>query len=193
MRVRRLILLGLATVAMLTLVGTSSAATRANPRTLVLGLHDLPSGFGIQTTTNYTIQGAASDGGVTVPQLRKWGYVAAYEIDFARIKEVPKTARGIFGVFSFANTFASTAGAHGRWAQRAKDCKRYKALTGTKIGDASRFCSGTITVASRVVQAYFVIWTHGNAFETLIAYGNKGRVAPSEALTLAKRQDARLR
>jgi hypothetical protein len=43
------------------------------------------------------------------------------------------------------------------------------------------------------VTAYSVIWTHKNAFETLVAYGNKGRVAPSEALALAKLQDARAR
>ena len=189
-------MLGVATIAALMLVGTSAAATRPSPspRTLVLRLRDLPSGFGIQTTTNYTIQGAASDGGVTVAQLRAWGYVAAYEADFTRVVQVPKTARGVFGVYSFANTFASPKGAHSRWSQRAKDCKHYKALAlTTKIGNATRFCSGVITVASRVVQAYFVIWTHKDAFETLVAYGNKGRVAPSQALALARRQDARMR
>lgn len=160
----------------------------------MLRLRDLPSGFGIQTTTNYTIEGAAGDGGVTVAQLRRWGYIAAYEADFARVMRVPKTAHGVFGVYSFANTFASPGGAHSRWARRAKDCRRYTSLTlTTKIGDATRFCSGIITVASRVVQAYFVIWTHKNAFETLVAYGNKGRVAPTQALALAKLQDARMR
>jgi hypothetical protein len=191
---RRFFRLGLATVAVLTLVGTSAAATRPDPKTLVLRLHDLPSGFGVQTTTNYTIQGAASDGGVTVAQLRAWGYIAAYEADFARVAEVPKTARGVFGVYSFASIFASPKGAHSRWARRAKSCQHYKVLAlTTKFGDATQFCSGTITVASRVVQAYFVIWTHGNAFETVVAYGNKGRVAPTQALALAKRQDARMR
>lgn len=186
--------LGLVAVAVLTLAGTSAAATRPAPRTLVLRLRDLPSGFGVQTTTNYTIQGAAGDGGVTVAQLRTWGYVAAYEVDFARIAEVPKTARGVFGVYSFASTFASPNGAHSRWAQRAKGCRQYKVLALTKkIGDATQFCSGTITVASRVVQAYFVIWTRRNVFETLIAYGNKGRVASTQALALARLQDTRMR
>ena len=191
---RPLLRLGLATVAVLTLVGASAAATRPDPNALVLRLRDLPPGFGVQTTTNYTIQGAASDGGVTVAQLRAWGYVAAYEADFARVVQVPKTARGVFGVYSFASTFASPSGAHSQFAQRAKRCAHHKmlALT-TKIGDATQFCSGTITVASRVVQAYFVMWTHKNAFESVVAYGNEGRVAPSQALTLAKLQDARMR
>jgi len=189
----RVLPLAPAIVAALALVATSAAATRPSPKTLVLRLRDLPSGFGVQTTTNYTIQGAASDGGVTVRQLRAWGYVAAYEVDFARAIEVPKTARGIFGVYSFANTFASPNGAHSRWVRRVGDCKHYRVLPlATKIGDATRLCSGTITVASRVVQAYFVIWTHRNVFETLLAYGNKGRVTPGQAVALAKRQDARM-
>ena len=189
----RLCRLALATIAVLTLVGTSAAATRPNPKTLVLRLKDLPSGFGVQTTTNYTIQGAASDGGVTVGQLRSWGYFAAYEVDFARVKQVSRTARGVFGVYSFASTFASPSGARSR-AQSATGCRHHKLLRLTaKIGDATQFCSATTIVASRVVQAYFVIWTHGNVFESVIAYGNKGRVAPSQALTLAKLQDARMR
>jgi hypothetical protein len=191
---RRFLRLGLATIAVLTLVGTSAAATRPDPKSLVLRLQDLPSGFGVQTTTNYTIQGAAGDGGVTVAQLRTWGYVAAYEADFARVVQVPKTARGVFGVYSFASTFASPNGAHSRWARSAKRCQHHKVLAlTTKIGDVTRFCSATTTVASRVVQAYFVIWTHKDAFETLVAYGNKGRVAPTQALALAKLQDARMR
>src|SRR6185437_6790555 len=138
------------------------------------------------------IQGAASDGGVTVAQLRTWGYVAAYEIDYARIQQVPKTASGVFGVYSFASTFSSPNGAHSR-AQKAIACRHHKMLAlSTKIGDATQFCSATITVASRVVQAYFVIWTHKNAFETVVAYGNKGRVAAGQALALAKLQDARM-
>ena len=184
---------GLALIAVLTLVGTSAAATRPDPKTLVLRLQDLPSGFGVQTTTNYTIQGAASDGGVTVAQLRAWGYVAAYEADFARVVQISKTARGVFGVYSLASTFVSPNGAHSRWA-RSKSCRHYKVLAlTTKIGDATQFCSGTTTVASRVVQAYVVVWTHKNAFETLVAYGNKGRVAPTQVLALAKVQDARMR
>lgn len=160
----------------------------------MLPLRDLPSGFGVQTTTNYTIEAAAGVGGVTVAQLRAWGYVAAYEADFAKVQQVPKRARGVFGVRSFASTFASPEGAHSQWARNADDCRRHKALPLTaKIGDASRFCSATITVASRVVQAYFVIWTHKNAFETLVAYGNKGRVAPTQAFALAKLQDERMR
>jgi hypothetical protein len=108
--------------------------------------------------------------------------------------EVPKRAPGVFGVYSFASTFASPNGAHSQWARRAQGCRRYKVLAlATKIGDATQFCTGTITVVSRAVQAYFVIWTHDNAFETLVAYGNKGRVAPSQALALAKLQDARIR
>jgi hypothetical protein len=192
MRPSRYRLLPLATLAVLSVVGTSAAAAGPGPKTLVLRLQDLPSGFGVQTTTNYTIQGAAGDGGVTVAQLRRWGYVAAYEADFARTVEVPKTASGVFGVYSFASTFASRTGARSRWAQRAKTCRHQLALT-TKIGDTARFCSAITTVASRVVTAYSVIWTHNNAFETLVAYGNKGRVAPSEALALAKLQDARVR
>jgi hypothetical protein len=189
----RFLRLGLATIAALTLVGASAAATRPDPKTLVLRLQDLPSGFGVQTTTNYTIQGAASEGGVTVGQLRTWGYVAAYEADFARVVQVPKTARGVFGVYSFASTFASPNGAQSQWARRAKGCRHYKVLAlAAKIGDATQFCSGTITVASRVVQAYFVIWTRKDAFETLVAYGNKGRVTPAQALALAKLQDARM-
>ncbi|HEX6789227.1 MAG TPA: hypothetical protein VF091_08300 [Gaiellaceae bacterium] len=184
-------LLGLTTIAVLTLAGTSAAATHPNPKTLVLRLKDVPRGFGVQTTTNYTIQGAASDGGVTVAQLRSWGYLAAYEIDFARTVQVSKTARGAFGVYSFASIFASPQGAHSRWAARVKSCRPTKGLT-AKIGDATRFCSAVTTVASRVVQAYYVIWTHNDAFETLVAYGNKGRVAPAQALALAKLQDARM-
>ena len=190
---RRFARLVLALLAVLTLVGTSAAAARPDPRTLVLRLRDLPSGFGVQTTTNYTIQGAASDGGVTVAQLRAWGYVAAYEADFTRVVQVSKTARGVFGVYSFASTFASPDGAHSRWA-RSTSCRHYNVLAlAKKIGDATRFCSGTATVASRVVQVYVVIWTHKNAFETLLAYGNKGRVAPAQVLALAKLQDARMR
>jgi hypothetical protein len=186
--------LGLATIAVLTLVGTSGAAARPDPRTLVLTLRDLPSGFGVQTTTNYTIEAAAGVGGVSVAQLRAWGYVGAYEADFAKVLQVPKTARGVFGVRSFASTFASPRGARGQWARNADGCRQHKALPlSAKIGDARRFCSAIITVASRVVQAYFVIWTHKNAFETLVAYGNTGRVAPTQALTLAKLQDARMR
>jgi|GEM_PF-6179524 len=191
---RRLRRLGPMAIAVLALVGTSAAATRPDPRTLVLRLHDLPSGFGVQTTTNYTIQAAAGEEGVTVAQLRAWGYVAAYEADFARVVQVPKTARGIFGVYSFASAFASPEGAHSQWAQRAKSCKRRKVpALSTKIGDATQLCSATITVAGRAVQAYFVFWTHGNVFETLVAYGNRGRVSPTQALALAKLQDARMR
>lgn len=190
---RRFLQLGLTTTALLVLVGTSAAATRPNPKTLVLRVKDLPSGFGVQTTTNYTIQGVAGELGTTVAQLRTWGYVAAYEVDFARIQEQSKTARGVFGLYSYASTFASSSGAHNQWAQRG-DCRHRKALAVTaKIGDATQSCSGTIIVASRVVQAYFVIWTHANVFEMLVAYGNKGRVAPSEALALARLQDARMR
>lgn len=188
----RFLRVGLAAIAALALVGSSAAATRASPKTLVLRLRDLPSGFGVQTTTNYTIQGAAFDGGVTVAQLRTWGYAAAYEVDYARIQQVPKTARGVFSVYSFASTFASSDGARSR-ARSATACRHHKLIALTKrIGDATQFCSAITTVASRVVQAYYVIWTHNNVFETLSAYGNKGRVAATQALALAKLQDARM-
>jgi uncharacterized delta-60 repeat protein len=161
---------------------------------LVLRPRDLP-GFTVKTARAFDLASAAKFGNESPALLRSWGFVAAYLISFIRANPSHKP-KGVLAVFSSASVYRTTDGARKSLEHTASACHRpgFSELpVSTKIGDEAHLCAYRHSGSDHhTFQYYVVAWRDGPLKADVITGGLKGRVTPTEAVTLAKLQDTRM-
>lgn len=178
-----------------TLVAGAALASPA-PKASVIRLHDLPTGFQTVAAHAYTLAAAAKRNQQTVAQLRSWGFVTAYEADYARNVALSKSLKGAIEVQSAVSEYKATRGAKLSLARSASGCRRPPSTelrTSAKIGDEVHLCQNLTRSNGVTLQAYAVVWRRGSQRGSLFMVGVKGGVSADQAVALARTQDARMK
>jgi hypothetical protein len=177
-------------------VSATAALAAPAPKAAVIRLHDLPSGFQTVAAHAYTVTAAAKRNQQSVAQLRSWGFVTAYEADYVRNVALKASLKGAFEVQSAISVYKASKGAKLSLARSSAACKRAPSIelrTSAKIGDEVHVCKNLARSNGVVLQAYAVLWRRGSRRGSLFMVGVQGGVTVGQAITLAKKQDARMR
>jgi hypothetical protein len=181
--------------ATLILVASASAAN-PNPKQMVLRLQDLPTGFQSAGHHYKSLSAAANGNRFSEAQYRAWGYVIGYEADFSQNGSLADLFSGATEITSTASVYRTSAGAEKSLASSAKACSQSPSTelsVGVKIGNEVHLCSIVRKSKGVTVQVYGVMWRRGRVKAAVLLGGPKGSVSPKQAVTLAKRQDGRIR
>jgi hypothetical protein len=183
-------------VVLLALVAGVALAS-ADPRGFVLRLQDMPTGFKVKSAGVKSAASAVKEGGVTLAQLKSWGYVAGYEADFDRdVTPADAVSGGAIEILSAASVYRTKQGAEKSLASSAAVCNKspsQELSVGAKIGDEAHLCSGTSKSNGYTFKTYILLWRRGALKAAVIVAGLKGGVSPGLAVSLAKVQDKRMR
>jgi uncharacterized delta-60 repeat protein len=176
-------------------VAATRAASASPAGRLVLRPRDLP-GFTVKTARAFDLASAAKFGNESPALLRRWGFVAGYLVSFIRAN-APPNSKGPLAVFSSASVYRTTDGARKSLDHSASACHRpgfSEPPVGSKIGNEAHLCAYRRSTSGHhpTFQYYVVAWRDGPRKGVIIAAGLKGRINPTEAVTLAKLQDTRM-
>lgn len=178
-------------------VGLAAAALAAPaPKASVIRLHDLPAGFKTVAAHAYSLKAAAKRNRQSVSELRSWGFVTAYEADYARNVAPSATLKGALEVQSAVSSYEASKGATLSLARAISPCKRppsKELRPGVAIGDEVHVCSNVATSNGLKLQAYAVLWRRGSRRGSLFMVGIKGGVSAGQAIALARTQDSRMK
>ncbi|MGZ4397180.1 MAG: hypothetical protein ACXVZ1_02075 [Gaiellaceae bacterium] len=176
----------------------ASAAVAASAKSYVLQLSDLGPGFKVEKTVVLTNAVTASDGSVTVAQLKKWGRVTGYEVDYG-FEAASTRTKGPIAVNAKVNLYRKVAGAGAAWKASLKYAKAHlgtiggKSLRSPRIGDESWAFSYEMTTSGLRLTAYLYTWRVGTRSAALMAAGLKGKISQRDAQALVVKQLARMR
>jgi hypothetical protein len=182
------------------LIASALSATTAlaspSPKASVLRLRDLPTGFRTVAARSYSLTAAAKRNQQSVSQLRRWGFVTAYEADYARNVVPSRSLKGAIEVQSAVSSYNAAKGAKLSLARAILPCRRPPSTelrAGVTIGDEVHVCANVTTSNGLQFQAYAVLWRRGSRRGSLFMVGIKGGVSAGQAIALANTQDSRMR
>jgi len=184
------------TVVALTFVAASGASPVPDPRSLGLRLQDLPAGFKVKSASVKSAAAAVNEGGVSLAELRSWGYVTGYFAVFGRDVGLSDALNGAIAIESTASVYRTKRGAEKSLASSAAACNKPPAQelsVGAKIGDEVHLCSVVKRSGGYTFQSYVVLWRRGDLKASVLVTGIEGGVSPDQALSLARVQDKRMR
>jgi hypothetical protein len=173
-----------------------SAMAASNPKTLVLKLQDMPTGFKLGKSYAVPIAKAARGDHLPVKELKHWGYLRGFEADFTRNVSLSDLVKGAIDIDSSVSAYKSSAGARASFAFSSKSCGKpptTKLSVGAKIGDDAVLCAFVRKSKGYKVETYALVWQRGALKAAVIIAGLKGGTSPDQAVHLAKIQDRRMR
>ena len=107
------------------------------------------------------------------------------------------TLNGVIDITSSASVYATSAGAEKSVASSATACNKAPAhelsIGGAKIGDEAHLCSMVRKSGGQTFRFYAVIWRRGAVKAAVFTGGLDGRIAPNQAVSLARLQDKRMK
>lgn len=183
------------TVVALTFVAASGAAPAPDPRSLALRLPDLPAGFKVKSASVKSAAAAVKEGGVSLAELKSWGYVTGYFAVFDRDVGLSDALTGAIAIESTASVYRTKPGVKKSLASSAAACSKPPARelpVGARIGDEAHLCSVVKKSGGYTFQSYVVLWRRGDLKASVLITGIKGGVSPDQAVSLARVQDKRM-
>lgn len=193
-RVRR----SLAAVVFVLAVAVTTAAvawaSRPDPKNLVLRLADMPTGFSVKKAHYESITQAAKDDSTPLATFKRYGYIAGYEADYDRDVSLTDMATGAIEIDSIVVIYRDKAGPSWGLQKTGDSCHtRGKLLSvGARIGDDALLCSVARSSGGTHLQVYVLSWRDRRFRGTVLLAGVAGGVSPSQAVRLAKLQEARI-
>jgi hypothetical protein len=170
----------------------AAAAVGAPPKTraLVLRLSDLPAGFTVERTHVHASVADAADGGTPAAQLRRWGFLRSYLVQYTGKQAQMFT--GPVTVVSAAALFRTPAGAHAANAASKSDANGLgvaRVRVTTALGPDAWAYTYVDQQAPIPIRVYAVGWRRGQVQAYLAIEGNDGVVTRGRLFALAQKQD----
>ena len=156
-----------------------------DPKRMVLRLSDLPTGFALDHAYYADNVRAAKESQTPLALLVRWGRINGYQVDYARAGN-----RGILHVRSVASRYGTAKGAADSLHYAFSEAGRV--FTGTRIGTESRMYTATVNSQAVPVVGYAVFWRSRTVKAGIVAAGVKGTVRATDAVALARKQQARI-
>ncbi len=169
-----------------------AAASPRDPKSMVLQLSDLPTGFGLDGKPAYVsaASAVAQSRSTTLAEYKKWGYLNGYEVNYKSTGQL-----GATNIESVATVYATKAGSVASTADARRACAKApftRLSVGATLGDESMLCTATTKSGSTTVRLYAVLWRLGALRGEVIVGGHDGAVSPAQAVRLAEKQAARM-
>ena len=174
----------------------SARPATADPAAYVLRLANLPTGFTVESQGVFDNAAAAKESATSVAQYVRWGRMTGYEREFAREASLGDLVRGALQISSSASIYKSVSGARASTAETIRRCRQPPAKTLSlqeKIGEQRALCSSRMKSGGYTIQVYVVVWRRGVVKAGVAAAGLSGAISSSEAVALARKQDAAIR
>ncbi len=189
----RLVLLLLLLLCVVLVGATAAGATGPDTRRMVLGLGDLPSGFGVTSAYYADDKRAAKEDSTPLSSFVRWGRITGYEVDFEQGGLLSEL------ITSSASLYRTAHGAHLSIVDSARRTLRKQSQgttvtplsTDGRIGREIRFYKLTRTQDKLTVVAYALLWRETNVKAVVQVIGF-GLTDPSLAIQLARKQEARI-
>lgn len=177
---------------------TTASTENIDPKTMVLQLQDLPTGFQTAPGSGYKSLTAAAkeSSNVSAAQYKVWGYVTGFDGDFSKNGSVADLMSGAGEILSSVSVYRTSAGSANSLASTVKACSRppfHELSLGVRIGDEAHLCTAVQTSGGVKAQVYAIAWRRGRIRASILVSGLEGSTSPNEAVALAKRQDSRIR
>lgn len=182
----------LAVAILVALAFSSLASANANrdPKTLVLRLADMPTGFKVKAA-GYQSNSEVADKTTPVQKFREWGRLSGYHLETKRDATLETLFTGPLAITSSVSVYRSEDGAHDATMSGWKHCGKRLSL-GRRIGDEARLCSITKRSGPYTAQVFIVLWRDGPVVAVLADAGLKGGPTPEGAVRLAIKQEQRI-
>lgn len=173
-----------------------SAAFAVNPKGLVIQKSDLSAKFQLVSTARLSNATVVKKGGATAAELAKWGRVDGYQVVYSLNPKKTTAAdlRGVMAINSSASVYRTSSGAHAAFLKvnaglRAALPKGARAVS-VLLGNETKAYS-YITRANGFTHTSFAFsWRSGHFTEGMLCVGLKGGISKSQALAVAKKQQA---
>jgi hypothetical protein len=152
----------------------------------------------IQKAVVLTNAVAASDGSVTVAQLKKWGRITGHEADYAFGAADART-KGPIVVMAKVNLYRDAGGARTAWKASVAYAKKQLPKLGAKplaikrIGAESWAFTYETAASGLELTAHLYTWRVGTKSGALMTAGLKGRMSQQDSEALVAKQLARMR
>jgi hypothetical protein len=195
-RSRRRAFLAQAVVALPLLVAAGTAAASpayrgGDPRTIVLQLVDLPSGFD-RDAGHYVTNTELAATTTTHKDYRKLGRLSGYYTSYSAIG-----IGGLTAVSSFASIYRRGAGAHDSLVQSLAEAERQSGVRQVhdalaRLGPDAHLFLQVSSQSGKSVDYYTVAWRNGVVFAEVMGAGASGTVDPLAVVALARKQDHRI-
>ena len=165
----------------------------ANPdaKKLVLQLSDVPRGFARTLGSYRSNIYIARKNKIPLSKVESWGRINGYTVEYER--------RGVSGplvIISTVSVHRAAPGAHTAFlwanAELVKRGSRVVHTSAARLGDESQVFTRR-EKADRVYRIFLVEWRESRFVATATVIGVEGKLTVKSALTLASRQQARLR
>ena len=182
------------TLAALVAAGSALSAGGPDPRSMTLRLSDLPPHLVLvrAETGRYDAARAARTDSVPASAFRAHGYLAGYELDATRRRNL---SAGPAQIISAASLWRNADGA--RWSLArtvgSSQAHHFRALsTGRRIGAESHLYSYTLQEGTNLLRVYALGWRDGRVRATVLVAGVQSVVTPHAAIRLARAQERRI-
>jgi hypothetical protein len=187
-RLTRLFALAVFVVAAV-LASSSSAATPSRPGALVLTAADIPGNLRrveAAVTSNATI---AKNTSATAAQLSQWERITGYQSQFVA-RDTPKSwSHASVYVLSAVNICKTVRGGHAYFQHARRGLNSSEVAA---IGDEAFVSTTTSRTQGITLVTYSIVWRSGEILALLYSGGVKGRYTLSDALRLARKQQAKI-
>lgn len=179
------------------ITATNASARSIAPQQLVLRLTDLPAGFALdrKQTGPRSNAAVARDTSSTLSQLKRWGRIGGYQATFTREPTLRGLLAGSLEVQSLASVYRTARGAAASFVQSRTVCKKSpftRLSIGARLGHGAVYCSMQQRRSGQKITVYLLAWRRGSVTAAILLGGLAGVVDPTEAVTLAHKQDARI-
>jgi hypothetical protein len=179
-------------------LAAATHAANADPKSMVLTLADLPTGFAVDNAYYADNKRAAKESAVQeLADFVKWGRVNGFDRDFSR-----NATTGVLFVSADASTYTKPAGAvaslhdsfqiEGRTEKFNGSSVTFKRVPMGRVGNEARMFTAKVTTQGVPAVFYGVIWRSGSVVASVLIGGVEGSVKPSQAVQLATKQQARI-
>jgi hypothetical protein len=195
-----LVTLCAAAVAVLAVTAVALASTPA-PKAMVLRVSDLPKSFAVTEKGVLTNAQEAKQKGHLVSLYTRLGRLTGYEIAFKRNAAPGELPAGALVVVSSASLYTTTKGAATALRVESANIEASARKDGTKlsrlpvappIGQEARLYGEESTEGGLAWVTYVVAWRQGPTLSYVVMGGASGRVAPAQAIVLARKQQTRI-
>ena len=181
--------------------GAASAALAAparnpDPKTLVLRLADVPSGFARASGSYVSNAQAAREEREPLAKYTAWGRMNGYAAVYNRSASAGSNPKGLSSVESAASVYRAASGAHAAFAHWVAATpqsggKVTSVAVGSPLGDESHAFRVESTNGGVSVLEYVVGWRTGRSVGTVTANGTG--IDPKSIVDFAKKQQTRMR
>jgi hypothetical protein len=179
-------------------LAAATHAANADPKSMVLTLADLPTGFAVDKAYYADNKRAAKESAVQeLADFVKWGRVNGFDRDFSR-----NATTGVLFVSADASTYTKPAGAvaslhdsfqiDGRTEKFNGSSVTFERVPMGRVGNEARMFTAKVTTQGVPAVFYGVIWRSGSVVASVLIGGVEGSVKPSQAVQLATKQQARI-